>query len=194
MKNLLTTARIEPVTFRFVAQHLNHCATAVPPPPFHLCRGLYFLFLPVSLIENLKIHIKCLPGVVRSTVQLKCDGTLWRTGGEVKGNLANAVGSQYPSHYLGTWCIQHYYRWCAQLGCQQSAELTFTVDLNGLVRLAERRNLVSARVTPYFELAPTHYSLPDPLHLPNSIILSQSVQTLPRLQQFPVMQFRTRQF
>jgi len=23
----------------------------------------------------------------------------------------NAVGSQYSSHYLGTWCIQHYYRW-----------------------------------------------------------------------------------
>jgi len=21
-------------------------------------------------------------------------------------------------HYLGTWCIQHYYRWCAHLGCQ----------------------------------------------------------------------------
>jgi hypothetical protein len=31
--------------------------------------------------------------------------------GEVKGKLANAVGSQYPSHYLGTRCIQHYYRW-----------------------------------------------------------------------------------
>jgi len=29
---------------------------------------------------------------------------------EVKGKLANGVGSQYPSHYLGTWCIQHYYR------------------------------------------------------------------------------------
>ena len=43
-------------------------------------------------------------------VQLKCDGTRWRTGGKVKGKLANAVGSQYPSHYLGTWCIQHYYR------------------------------------------------------------------------------------
>jgi len=28
----------------------------------------------------------------------------------VKGKLANGVGSQYPSHYLGTWCIQHYYR------------------------------------------------------------------------------------
>jgi len=34
----------------------------------------------------------------------------------VKGKLANAVGSQYPSHYLGTCCIQHYYRWCAHLG------------------------------------------------------------------------------
>jgi len=31
-------------------------------------------------------------------------------GGEVKGKLANAVGSQYPSHYLGTSFIQYYYR------------------------------------------------------------------------------------
>ena len=38
-------------------------------------------------------------------VQLKCDGTPRRTGGEVKGKLANGVGNQYPSHYLGTWCI-----------------------------------------------------------------------------------------
>ena len=53
-----------------------------------------------------------------STVQLKIDGTRWRTGGEVKGKLANGVGSQYSSHYLGTWCIQHYCRWCAHLGCQ----------------------------------------------------------------------------
>ena len=55
-------------------------------------------------------------------VQLKCEGTRWRTGGEVKWKLANGVGSQYPSHYLGTWYIQHYYRWCAHLGCQ--TELT----------------------------------------------------------------------
>jgi len=43
-----------------------------------------------------------------SRLQLKCDGTRRDTRGEVKGKLANAVGSQYPSHYLGTWCIQHY--------------------------------------------------------------------------------------
>jgi len=30
VKNPLTPAGIEPATFRFVAQHLNHCATAVP--------------------------------------------------------------------------------------------------------------------------------------------------------------------
>jgi len=30
MKNPLTPAGIEPATFRIVAQHLNHCATAVP--------------------------------------------------------------------------------------------------------------------------------------------------------------------
>jgi len=52
------------------------------------------------------------------TVQLKRDGTRWRTGGKVKGKLADGVGSQYPSHYLVTWRIQHYYRWCAHLGCQ----------------------------------------------------------------------------
>jgi hypothetical protein len=51
-------------------------------------------------------------------VQLKCDGTRWRAWGEVRRKLANVVGSQYSSHYLGTWCIQHYYRWCAHLGCQ----------------------------------------------------------------------------
>jgi len=38
-------------------------------------------------------------------------------GGEVKGKLVNGVGSQYCSQYLGTWCIQHYYSWCAHLGC-----------------------------------------------------------------------------
>jgi len=30
MKNPVTPAGIKPATFRFVAQHLNHCATAVP--------------------------------------------------------------------------------------------------------------------------------------------------------------------
>ena len=55
---------------------------------------------------------------VMGRVQLKRDGTRWRALVEVKGKLANGVGILYPSHYLGTWCIQHYYRWYAHLGCQ----------------------------------------------------------------------------
>ena len=35
IKNPLTPVGIEPATFRFVAQHLNHCATAVPPIYIH---------------------------------------------------------------------------------------------------------------------------------------------------------------
>jgi hypothetical protein len=58
----------------------------------------------------------------------------WHTvtqGGQVKGKLANGVCS-HSSHYLETWCIQHYYCWCAHLGCQQSTELTPLADLNRL--------------------------------------------------------------
>jgi len=55
---------------------------------------------------------------LKGRVQLKRDGTRWRTGGEGNGKLAKGVGSQYPSHYLGTWCIQHHYRWCAHLRCK----------------------------------------------------------------------------
>ena len=42
--------------------------------------------------------------------QLKCDGTRWRTGEEVKGKLASWVDSQYCPHYLGKWCI-HVGKW-----------------------------------------------------------------------------------
>ena len=82
-------------------------------------------------------------------LQLKCDGTRWRTGGEVKGRLANGVGSQYPSHYLGTWCIQPYYR-------RRTSRLPVVdwtnapADLNWRVHFAERRNMVSARVPSHF--------------------------------------------
>ena len=102
-------------------------------------------------------------------VQLKPDGTRWRTGREVKGKLANGLRSQYSSHYLGTWCIQHYYRWCAHLGCQQSTELTPPADLNGLVRFDERRNLVSARVPSHFKR-----SLPPKVNSDNSALYLQN--------------------
>ena len=85
-------------------------------------------------------------------VHLKCDGTRWPTGGEVKRKLANVVGSQYPSHYLGTWFIDHYYCCCAYFGWTDAPS-----DLNGLVRFAERRYLVSAPVPSHFKRSLTYW-------------------------------------
>jgi len=57
IKNTLTPAGIEPATFRFVTQHLNHCAPAVPFSTVSKCilinyampslfaRALYWIFL-----------------------------------------------------------------------------------------------------------------------------------------------------
>jgi hypothetical protein len=107
------------------------------------------LFVYVCISNHLKqevVNSKTTDGIV----QLKCDGT-WRTGGEVKRKLVNGVGSQYSSHYFGTWCIQHYYRWCAHLGCPVVDWTDAPADLNGLVRFAERRNAVSARVPSRFK-------------------------------------------
>jgi len=48
MKNPLTPAGIEPATFRFVTQHLNHCATAVP----NVMKGTEYLQTTVVLNEQ----------------------------------------------------------------------------------------------------------------------------------------------
>jgi len=90
--------------------HFSVCGFLVMTP-CDLVRGYH------SCLYSFK-HGTCSFFLNVSRVQLKCDGTRWRTGGEVKGKLANGVGSQYPSHHLGTWCVQHYYCWCAHLGCQ----------------------------------------------------------------------------
>jgi len=54
MKNSLTPTGIEPATFRFVAEHLNHCATAVPPIiPKHI-GVILFCMLYVNLLRSAK--------------------------------------------------------------------------------------------------------------------------------------------
>jgi hypothetical protein len=35
-----------------------------------------------------------------------------------RGNWLMEWVASTSSYYLGTWCIQHYYRWCAHLSCQ----------------------------------------------------------------------------
>jgi len=67
------------------------------------------VFAPWTVVMNFADK-SCVETVKGYSLQLKCDGTRCRTGGNVKGKLVNGVGNQYPSHYLGTRCIQHYYR------------------------------------------------------------------------------------
>jgi len=51
MKNLMTPAGIEPATFRFVAQQINHCAIAVPASKGQMGFNLAFKGL-ISLINS----------------------------------------------------------------------------------------------------------------------------------------------
>jgi len=48
MKNPLTPAGIEPVTFWFLAQHLNHCTTAVP----YICVYIYIYIYTYIYIKD----------------------------------------------------------------------------------------------------------------------------------------------
>ena len=73
----------------------------------------------------------------------------WRPPADLNG-LANAVCSQYPSHYLRTWCIQHYYRWCRTPRLPVVDWTDVTAYLNLLVRFTERWSLVSAHVPSRF--------------------------------------------
>ena len=60
--------------------------------------------------------------------------------GKWREKLANGMGSQYPSHYLETRCIQNYYRWCrtVRLPAVDWSYAPHRADLNGLVRFCAK--------------------------------------------------------
>jgi len=75
MKNPLTPAGIEQVTFRFVAQHLNHCATAVPLH-VHVSTNIYGILLSyVYVSHSILMHIKFLS--LRFTLLLIWNRRFW---------------------------------------------------------------------------------------------------------------------
>ena len=87
-------------------------------------------------------------------MRLKPDGTRWRTGGEMKGKLANGVGSQSPSHRFTLPRNKVYPALLPLMRTPQLPAVDWTdapADLNGLVLFAERPNLVSARVPSRFK-------------------------------------------
>jgi len=59
----MTPAGIEPATFWFVAQHLNHCATAVPDAPVYQIYFIlewHYMFRTVfpSIIRSSRLYIQ----------------------------------------------------------------------------------------------------------------------------------------
>ena len=89
--------------------------------------------------------------MLRCRLQLKCDGTRWREG-KWRGNWR----MEWVASILHT---------TSELPLMRTPRLSVVdwtdapADLNGLVRFAERRNLVSARV-------PSHFSWPLHIWLP----------------------------
>jgi hypothetical protein len=81
-------------------KNLSRCHSATKNPTLDV----------TGLKQGLRFEKRAANRLSGGRLRLKCNGTRERNGGEVKGKLANGVGSQYSSHYLGTWCIQHYYR------------------------------------------------------------------------------------
>jgi hypothetical protein len=65
----MTPCGIEPVTFRFVAQYLNHCATAAPPPlysyywnNFNRHYTILILWSDCQTVSNCVLVIRTSPG------------------------------------------------------------------------------------------------------------------------------------
>ena len=147
VKLCLSTPCGPAVDYRYKSTHskesLDGCDTSHSPHPYPEIQArpvpsLGDLLSPRGSMEDLETE----PLLCCCRVQLKCDGTLWRTGGKVKGKLANGVGSQYPSYYLGTWCIQQHVLPLMR---------TFRLSVVDWTRPFSRKNLVSARVPSHFK-------------------------------------------
>jgi hypothetical protein len=83
-------------------------------------------------------------------VQLKCDGTQWRREGKWRGNWR----MEWVAITFHTTSAQVYPALLPLMRTPRLPVVDWTdvpVDLNGLVRFAERRNLVSARVPSHFK-------------------------------------------
>ena len=98
----LTLNRRGSTFLRNVGTHLPNY-TASHPKTRHWKTPKFYKYPEICKeIRVVKSWFTSLLGVhrplVEGRVQLKYDGTQWRTGWEVKGKLANGVSSQYSSH------------------------------------------------------------------------------------------------
>ena len=81
----------------------------------------------------------------------------------MKGKLASGVGSQYSSHFPMVYPALLPLMRTPRLPVVDSTDAP--ADLNGLVRFADRRILVSVRVPSHFNWPLLHSSCEIPIHL-----------------------------
>ena len=67
MKNPLIPAGIEPATFRFVAQHLNNCATAVPLSFTSYVAKILIHFEDLRVFSFFAKHVRCVVPLLTDT-------------------------------------------------------------------------------------------------------------------------------
>ena len=105
----MTPARIEPATFQFVAQHLNHCATTVLLALKKICPFYtqYICLLLLILIVKVKVKVKCtLVQAVRpiGRVEVYLYSFLTTAQEGMKGQR-HAPAALYPRERHSTHCI-----------------------------------------------------------------------------------------
>ena len=108
-----------------------------------------------SLSSALAVSESCVQACGRA--QFKPDGTRWHTGGEVKGKQASGVSSQQSCTLPQNMVYPALLPLLPLMRTPRLPVVDWTdpspADLNGLVRFAERPNLVSARVPSRFKRA-----------------------------------------
>jgi len=137
MKNPLTPAGIEPATYWFVAQHLNHCATAVPSlsyvlyiiiSPFLWYTPILWLKVPIFMYLDYAVCINTqtvcgVPYLMFSCVlSLICAVTpsicvtlcsdIWESEGVYCTYVCHVAGYFWVSDYLNIWFCA---LWCSQV-------------------------------------------------------------------------------
>jgi len=139
MKNPLTPAGIEPSTFRFVAQHLNHSATAVPPPTKIDNEMKYNIFCEKSYVWN-RIFLETVTdtyfGYIYRVIQNDCQGTI------VQRQFRTKFRKQPPSDNS----IRRWYAQFQETGCLCIPELKVRIRTAIETITADMRNELDYRV------------------------------------------------
>ena len=94
MKDPLTPAGIEPATFRIVAQHLNHCATAVPIRNTASVRTNAAITI-ITKLQSLPMMMMMMIIIIPEFVSLVFESAVLRYNPHYTDQSVSSVGKMY---------------------------------------------------------------------------------------------------